>query len=717
MSDERAGEAGPDGVEIARRKAFLEIGEHDVQRLTELHRLIEANEACAFFVDRFYEHLLSFEETARLIADEATFDRLKQTQAEYFHTLLAGRYDENYVRHRLRVGAAHERVGLEVQWYLGAYSKYLGLLIPQCVEQYGGDHQQALKTLGAVLKVIFLDVGLAVDTYIQAKERSIHAQAAQLRSLNKVALAINTTLSLDQASPRIIQCGMDLIGAEGACLGIYDERRGGFERPTAINLSDELLDDLGFEGNGLAGDVLRGGTLVHRNATPKSPRALSAAARRAGVQAIVCLPLFGHQRPLGVLCFCRFHGGAFSTDEIDLVRTFSKLASQALENAVDYADVADQALTDRLTRLPNRRAFEGRLTEQWQRITRYGGELTLAIVDIDKFKNVNDTFGHGAGDAVLAEVARRIEQACRDVDFAARYGGEEFAVILPDTGGEGAKAFGRRLREAIGAAPFALPNGADIAVTASVGLVVYPLCTAEKREMVEKADQALYVAKRSGRNRDVLYCDTLKAELEGNPHWIVTLLNETLDNVPAIVEALGTKTPYFRAHPEEVERLALRLGDRLGLSADALETLSQAAWLHDIGIVYVPDKILNKPAAFTEESEWAAVRHHPAEGAALLEQVPALAPVATIVRHHHERYDGSGYPDGLRGEAIPYLARVLAVADAFSAMTEDQPFRRAMDVSEVLRVLEEEAGRQFDPRVVAALLDLLGETRVGQETA
>ena len=707
--DELTRSIGIDAEEIAKRKAFLELGEGDIESLRELYNGIDAEGDQGFFVDGFYEHLFGFPDIAHLISDEATFARLRRSQSAYFRSLVAGHYDADYVRDRLRIGDVHERVGLDLKWYLGAYNKYLGLLIPKAVEVFDGDHGKVLKALKAVLKVFFLDAGLAADAYMQAKERSVRTHAEQLQALHEVALTINGTLSLGEVMTRIMQCGMDLIKAEGAWLAVYDEGRGRFRQPTVLGLGNELVGEVDFGEQGMPASVLQGRMPIHGCAATQDLAMLGVAAQRARIGSFFCAPLTSHERLLGVMCFYRRDQEPFSGEDVDLVDTFSKLASQSLENALDYASARGRALTDSLTGLPNRWAFQRHLDQEWQRVRRRSHNLALLLLDIDYFKSVNDTYGHGAGDAVLVEVGHRLQGECRVVDFVARYGGEEFAIILPETDGQGAKVFAERLRRSLSSRPFTLPNGAEIGLTASIGAVSYLCCRCEGKDFVEKADQALYVAKRSGRDREVLYCETLKAELEKDPEQIVNLLNESLDFVPDILEALGAKAPFFINHPARVERVAVQLGTRLGLASEDLETLAWAARLHDLGMVYVADEVLNKPVAMTEEGEWSAIRHHAEDGANLLRRVPALAPLAPVVRHHHERLDGSGYPDGLVGGAIPYLARLLAVADVFCTITEDHPFRRAVSNGEAAEVLLAGSGKQFDADVVAALVEILAD--------
>jgi diguanylate cyclase (GGDEF)-like protein len=429
-------------------------------------------------------------------------------------------------------------------------------------------------------------------------------------------------------------------------------------------------------------------------------------ARAQGYKSLICLPLASHARLLGVIYFYRTDRDRFLPDEIDILLTFAHLAAGVLENAHLYAWMSEQAARDMLTGLYNRRTFEQRLREETQRAARYGKPYSLMLLDIDRFKDVNDTYGHPAGDTVLRALADLLRDKARDIDTVARYGGEEFAVIMPETDGQTALRVANRLRADIGALSIELAAEQAIRATVSIGVACFPHCADDAPSLVEHADQALYVAKHSGRNRASLYGDMLKTELEQNPGRMLDLLHQDLRNVNAIAVASDAKAESHHNHTQHVVDYAVRLGTSLGLDRVGLEILTYAAQLHDAGLMSVPDAVFRKSGPLTE-MEWEWVRRHPVVMADILDQVPALAAVAPVVRHHHERYDGSGYPAGLKGEAIPYLARVLAVADAYAALIAHRPYRRARSPQEVCDMFEGMAGKAFDPAVVRVFVGLI----------
>ncbi len=509
-----ARELGVDAVEIAERQAFLEFTDQDAALLVELHELIERSNERDFFVDAFYAHLQAFEGTRVLLRDDATLRRLKQTQREYFHSLTGGTYGLAYAHHRLRVGAAHQRVGLAPKWYLGAYNKYLSLLIPKLDALMPGDPAKARRTALALLKIVLFDMGLAIDTYIQSEHQAIRHKSAQLGALNQIALALASSLSLDDILNRIMREGIALSGSKAACVAFCDPADWIFKDWTSQGLSEHFVRNIAFQPGGLADETFVTNNFVLSNDRPGTKHQLSKLARDEGILGFICLPLSSRADRLGVIYFYRGDRDSFEPEEIELLTIFARLAAQAVENARLHAQVDREARTDALTGLLNRRVFERRLDEEQRRAQRYGKPYALMMIDIDHFKSINDSYGHPAGDAVLKAVGRVLMEQFRDVDVIARYGGEEFAVILPEISGVTAKAVAERVRRAIATTPFALPDGREIGVTVSIGVSCYPNCAADATAAVGTADQALYTAKQAGRNRALLYSELSKTQDE-----------------------------------------------------------------------------------------------------------------------------------------------------------------------------------------------------------
>jgi len=428
--------------------------------------------------------------------------------------------------------------------------------------------------------------------------------------------------------------------------------------------------------------------------------------RDEGIRSYLCLPLLSHTSRLGVLCFYRSDSELFTAEETSLLSAFVHLAAQAIENARLYARLEEEASTDTLTGLSNRRVFDRRMTQEHRRAKRYGKPYAMLMLDIDHFKRVNDDYGHPAGDAVLSRLAQVINLQVRDVDTVARYGGEEFVVIFPEIDGAAAKEVAERMRRAVAETSFQLQDGQQIHITVSIGISSFPDCATDAETAVSNADQALYAAKQAGRNRVTLYRDTLKARLEKNPDLVVELLNADDANVLPITTAISSIAPFLRQHASRAMQATALLAQALELSPEDSETLRLAALLHDIGMLMIPAPILNKTTALNNE-ERALIKQHPATGAAWLTRVPALQKLVPLVRHHHERFDGKGYPDGLRGEAIPLLARALALADSYATLLGDYPGRHAASLQEAKAEIKLGAGTQFDPIMAERFLQEL----------
>ena len=693
-----------DDAEISRRKAFLEFTDRDVALLKDLHALLE--DQSSFFVEDFYRHLLAFDETRQLIPDEGTLARLKQTQALYFDQLIAGQYDNSYIQNRIRVGAAHQRVGLDPKWYLGAYSKYLALLLPKVWHLQGGKIDKHLQTTLALLKITFLDMGIAIDTYIRADREAIRAKTEQFDALNQVAITISSSLGLQEVTERILHSGIALTSSIAACIAFYNENSGRFEEWHTQGLSDHFVKNMTFRPGGMAEEAFSSGSCIVSNDRAETLHKLSALVHREGILGFACLPLISQSHRMGVLYLYLNDRDTFSEEELGLLTTFSHLAAGAIENARLHAKTLGMATTDTLTGLFNRRLFDERLSFEMQRSQRYKLEFSLLMLDIDHFKKINDTYGHLSGDAVLGQFADLLREHSREVDTVARFGGEEFMIIAPESDGNNAKLVGERIRKAIAGTAFILPDGREIAITVSIGIACYPACADDEQTMIDRADKALYLAKQEGRNRVYLYRELLNAELEKTPDRIAELLNQHIENARSVALAVNIKTFYLRDHADQVEKLAMKLGTRLKLSKADMKLLSLASILHDLGYISVPEKILNKRKTFTAiENE--VIKQHPVTAIEILMKVPALKNIIPLVRHHHEWVDGSGYPDGLKGDNIPYLARILSVVDAYSALTSDRPQRIKLKPFAAKAALLEGAGKQFDAHIVAEFIAMM----------
>jgi two-component system, cell cycle response regulator len=323
----------------------------------------------------------------------------------------------------------------------------------------------------------------------------------------------------------------------------------------------------------------------------------------------------------------------------------------------------------------------------------------VLMLDLDYFKRVNDTFLHAGGDIVLREVARRIGGAVRAYDTVARWGGEEFIVLLPTVRDDDAlRRIAETVRLAISAEP--IPFGDDVlAATASAGAARAGIGRFTAESLVDAADRALYSAKRRGRDRLRLFGELTESDfLMEEPDAI--RIAEAMSRSASVREGVSD------LHCARVADLSARVAEHLSLGATAVLRCRLGGWLHDLGKVAIPDRILSKAAALTDD-EWAVMRTHASLGGEIVGRIPGLADAAPAVRHHHERYDGGGYPDGLVGDEIPIEARIVGAVDTWSAMTEDRVYRAGLARREALVELERCSGTQLDPAVVASLKAVL----------
>jgi diguanylate cyclase (GGDEF)-like protein/putative nucleotidyltransferase with HDIG domain len=355
------------------------------------------------------------------------------------------------------------------------------------------------------------------------------------------------------------------------------------------------------------------------------------------------------------------------------------------------------ARRDPLTDLLNRRGFEEVFDVELERARRTEAPVSLIVLDLDRFKRINDAFGHAAGDEALKRVALCIRTAKRSFDSAARVGGEEFALLAPDCDEHGAYMLAERVRGDVERG-FASGHGP---LTSSLGIATFPLHGQSPEALLRAADQALYAAKRLGRNRSVISSAEVPGILARAPRGqeeshveLATLLN--------LAEALDVRDSGSSTHCHRVGRFAELMARELGLAPDAVERVRLAGILHDVGRVGMPDDLLAKQGPLNDE-EWRVVRTHPEIGARMVETTD-FQDIRSWILLHHERPDGNGYPRRGDWDDVPLEARILAVADAYEAMMSDRPYRAALAPDEAAEELRKGSGRQFDEHVVDALL-------------
>lgn len=362
--------------------------------------------------------------------------------------------------------------------------------------------------------------------------------------------------------------------------------------------------------------------------------------------------------------------------------------------------VAEQrrlAITDSLTGLRTRRYFEAQLPAAISRAHKSESSVALLIADVDHFKSINDVYGHPAGDRVLIEITQRLRRALRPNDLLARYGGEEFAVLVPGAAADDPSVIAERLRHAVASSPVRLPQHRASDVTISVGTASYPLHGSTPTDLVTTADRALYAAKAHGRNRSVIGSEINLGAVHGDAASLIEYLRYVADAVDSWISG--------QEHSSAVARWARTIAIELGCSATEIRCAEIGGRLHDVGKVLVPREVWVKSSPLTPE-ERQLIRRHPEDGYRMARMIPGMGDVATAIRQHHERFDGTGYPDALIGEGIRIEARIITVCDSWAAMLANRPYHSALTEQQAREELIRCRNRQFDPMVVDAFLNL-----------
>jgi diguanylate cyclase (GGDEF)-like protein/putative nucleotidyltransferase with HDIG domain len=395
-------------------------------------------------------------------------------------------------------------------------------------------------------------------------------------------------------------------------------------------------------------------------------------------------------RALAVLAEVRAHR--------DLVETHLRLQEYTLDYTMRLERAVEveryNATTDALTGLINHRGALQLLQSASELSETSGGALSLLMIDIDGFKLVNDTYGHTTGDAVLKLVADILKSSIGERGAICRFGGDEFIAILGDVSKDQATAIAGVISGRLSAAEFRPGTGDPIPVSASIGVATFPEDTRSPSELVAHADAAMYAAKKQVRS-------TGSVVVSGSE-------DTTFGVLDSLVQAIDAKDSYTRRHCDIVAEYAVKMATRMGLPEESRRALRVAGLLHDVGKLIVPDEILKKPGPLTID-EFDLMRRHVVVGEVLIREVPQLNEVIQAVACHHERYDGTGYPRGLRGENIPLIGRIIALADSYSAMRLDRPYRKGMSTDRVLHELVAGAGTQFDPALLQVFVELLLE--------
>jgi len=460
----------------------------------------------------------------------------------------------------------------------------------------------------------------------------------------------------------------------------------------------------------------------------------------------MALPIFYGDHLHGVLYVETLERTEFSEEESLLLQTLADLIAGAYHNAQTFQKAQEQAITDGLTGVKTHRFFMEALSSEWKRSSRAGRSFALVLMDLDRFKFVNDFYGHLEGDLVLQRVGQILETNCRRSDVVARYGGDEFVILMPETTMEQARQLSSKLRGWIASDPLLREKN----ISASFGIASYPLHGSAPQELIQVADASMYLSKHQGGNtvstaehidpnesrrwkRDVLeaylgvtlkrlfatgpeafeeiyqrlrqFSDSLPATEVAGPagESAPGVPQSILDTVTSLAYAVDAKDQYTQGHSQKVSAYAALLAEALGMSESEVEEVRLGAVLHDVGKVGIPEHILNKSGPLNPE-EWDTMKTHVTFGGKLLEPLEPLARIRQMVLHHHEFFDGSGYPEALAGKNIPLGARIITIADSYDTITSDRSYKKGRTAEEALAEVERCANTQFDPELVVAFV-------------
>jgi diguanylate cyclase (GGDEF)-like protein/putative nucleotidyltransferase with HDIG domain len=508
-------------------------------------------------------------------------------------------------------------------------------------------------------------------------------------------------------------------------------------------------------GTGLIGHVARNGNRASYRAALASDAALKP--MMPDTISAMALPIFFAEQLHGVLYVESSKDHDFTEEEILFLGTLADLIAGAMHNALTFQKAQEQAITDGLTGVKTHRFFMEALSAEWKRSTRAGRAFALVLMDLDRFKFVNDFYGHLEGDMVLQTVGHILETNCRRSDVVARYGGDEFVILMPETSMEQARQLASKLRGWVCADNLLREKN----VSASFGIACYPLHGSSPQELIQVADASMYLSKHQGGNavstadhfdpgeakkwkKDVLeaylgvtlkrlfatgpeafeeiyqrlkqFTESLAATEAGDGVRMAqeipadcgpqTLPQAVLDTVTSLAFAIDAKDHYTQGHSQKVSAYAALIGEAMEMTDAEIDEIRLGAVLHDIGKVGIPEQILNKSGPLNPE-EWETMKSHVDFGAKILEPLTPLARIREMVHHHHEYFDGSGYPHALRGEQIPLGARIVAVADAYDTITSDRTYKKGRSAEDALTELERCANAQFDARIVEVFVRVM----------
>lgn len=590
-----------------------------------------------------------------------------------------------------------------------------------------------------LLRVLASEAAIAIENARLFAEEQKRSQ--QLMLVNNISSHAITTLNPEEMLAKIASEIGNSLTYDHIGIAILDYTAKELVIQAEAGTRRDALGKRLSLGEGLIGQVARTGQIAKvREASHATPKTVLPDSTSS-----IALPVVYAEQLLGVLYVESKEPSEFGEQEVLLLRTLADLFAGAVHNAMAFQKAQEQAITDGLTGVKTHRFLMEALSAEWKRSTRANRPFALVLMDLDRFKFVNDFYGHLEGDVVLQRVGRILEEHCRRSDVVARYGGDEFVILMPETTVESARQLASKLRAWI-ASDVLLR---DKNITASFGIAGFPIHGSTPQELIQVADSSMYLSKHQGGNsvstaeqgdtsdrkrwkKDVLEAYlgvTLKRQFFTGPEAFDEIYRRleqftrslkeqggtgspeslppaVVDTVTSLAFAIDAKDQYTNGHSQKVSAYAVTIAQALGMNAADTEEIRLAAMLHDIGKVGIPEAILHKSGPL-DVTEWETMKTHTDLGSRILEPLQSMARIREMIRHHHEFYDGSGYPDRLEGERIPYGARVIAIADAYDTITSERTYKKKRTPEDAFAELERCAANQFDPDIVRVFVEAM----------
>lgn len=453
-------------------------------------------------------------------------------------------------------------------------------------------------------------------------------------------------------------------------------------------------------GEGLVGKVAQLKRPLFSQDIEKDPKIFyPEIGKKEGIVSLICVPIMAEDRLLGTFNVYSKKRRTWTVREAEILGLLGEQLALNLERIKDLQTLKEKSIRDDLTGLYSRSYFLARAKEEIVRSSREGNCLSFLFCDIDNFRAINRIQGYAEGDKVLCQAAKIIKSSAREEDTVCRYGGDEFVILLPRTDPSQAAQIAERIRQAC---VIRVKEAKDYpSLSISIGIASYPIHGSFVKDILAKADRSMIFAKHHP-EKGMFVWDEWKAT-DTKEIYKEEVLPEV---IYALAETVNMKNGYTAGHSRVVSQQALLFAKKIGLQEQRIKRIGIAAFLHDIGKLAIPTHILNKPSSLTQK-EWKIVKRHTEDGASIIRYIRGLKEIIPIIRAVHERWDGKGYPDGLAGEQIPLEARIIALVGAYQALISDRPYRKKFGKQEAIKKLQDEAGKQFDPKLVQTFLEIL----------